>query len=152
MSHSITPARFIRRAGALAAGLVLFGCASIPMSADAAFGGSPTPSPAMASATSAGAHDGLYAGTASIEVNGSNRCRSAMSITNFQVNGNMLSFGGFRSPIAADGNVQQTYFRGMWLAGRFDGAKFTGHIDATGDPTTLLNTCVYAINVTRQPA
>src|SRR5580693_9117192 len=100
------------------AGLLLSGCANT-MSADVGFGGTATPPAAMASA---GSRDGVYVGTADVLVNGSNRCRPSMPITNLQVSGDQLRFGGFRATIAPDGSVPQTIFRGMWLTGQFDGA------------------------------
>jgi hypothetical protein len=129
---------------------LLTGCAANPMSADVGFGGSATPSAAMVSAAPAGSRDGTYVGTADVLVNGSNRCRPSMPITNLQVAGNQLRFGGFRATITPDGSVPETIFRGMWLTGQFDGNKFVGHVDGAGDPTLIFNGCMYAINATRQ--
>ena len=129
--------------------VLLAGCASIPMSADAAFGGNPTPG-AIASGGATDTRDGVYVGTADVLVNGGYRCRTPMSISNFRVDGDTVRFGGFRGTIAADGSVPQTVFRGMWFTGRFDGPNFVGHVNAFDDSTTLLNACTFAISVTRQ--
>jgi hypothetical protein len=75
-----------------------------------------------------------------------------MTITGFRVDGNLIRFGGFRATIADDGSVVQTPFRGMWLAGRFEGPTFHGHINAFGDVTGQLTACAYAITVTRRTA
>jgi hypothetical protein len=130
--------------------LLLSGCASDPVSADISFGGSLTPPPAMASSGPDSARDGIYVGTANVEVNTFQGCRSPMSITNFQVDGNTIRFGGFNATVASDGSVPMTLFRGMYFAGRFDGTKFIGHIDTSGDPMRMFRGCTYAISVVRQ--
>jgi len=137
------------RTGAIAACLLLFGCASVPVSADAGFGGSRTPRAEAQSSGPADGHDGVYVGTANVDVNGNYTCPVTMSITGFQVNADVMRFGGFRSRIAADGSVGPTSFRGMWLTGRFEGPKFVGNVDATGDISGQFGTCIYAISVTR---
>ena len=137
----------MRHSLAAAAVFLLAGCAANPMSADAAFGGSPTPS---AIASDADTHDGIYVGSADVAVNENASCRSPMRITNFRVEGNRIRFGGFRATIGPDGSIQGTAYRGMWMYGRFEGPNFVGKIDATGDTTGLLENCVFAITTTRQ--
>ena len=148
-ARSAVSARSFGLAGA--AYLLLAGCSLASVSADVTLGGSampavaPTPGPANP-------HDGIYTGAADVVVNGDLKCPSPMPITNFRVDGNVVRFGGFRAAIGADGSIGQTPFRGMWLSGRFDGAKFTGMLNADHDVIALLEGCIYAINVTRPQA
>ena len=138
----------LRHRCAIAPILLLVGCGLAPPSADVAFGGASTPS---TSGSNSG-RDGTYAGTADVLVNGGTGCPRSMAIANFQVIGNQVRFGGFRATIAPDGSVPQTVAMGMYLTGRFDGTRFVGAVQTTDAGILTFEDCIYAINVTRQPA
>lgn len=64
-------------------------------------------------------------------MNGDVYCPSPLSISNFQVEGNTVHFGGFSGPISADGTVMIP-FSSTSLTGRFEGPAFSGHISPFG--------------------
>jgi hypothetical protein len=136
---------------ALAMAALVAGCTQ-PPSADVMFGGAPRPAGALPSA--APGLNGLYVGSAEIEVNGNLACPDRMPITNFQVVGDMVRFGAFAGPIAPDGTIALRA-QGMVFNGRFIGAEFDGHVDTTSGPEFImrpLRTCLYAIRVHRLSA
>lgn len=144
-----TGSRWLRYACAIWL-LLLPGCASGPISADVGFGGSATPAAPLASGGPPGRFDGVYVGTANVQVNGSNGCRSPMTITAMRVDGNRLRFGGWRATIGPNGIIPATYFRGMWLTGQLQDGKFVGHVDASDDLVGIFSGCVYVLAATRQ--
>jgi len=145
--HKRPPGARIACRGAVAACLLAFGCASGPPSGDVLFGGRAAPQPVAAS----GPLDGLYAGTANVLVNGDLTCPLQLSISNFRVQDNVVSLGGFRAPIAPDGTITNVPFEGMFLTGRFVGPHFTGAVDAQSNLQNIrpLKTCIYALDVRR---
>jgi hypothetical protein len=132
---------------AVSLAVLLCGCALGPPSADVMFGGHPRPAGPPAQPGPPIGFDGMYAGIAVAEEYGSAICPSPMPIGNFEVEGNILRFGGFRGPVAFDGSVLLP-FAGMWLAGSFQGPMFLGFADATASSTQLYG-CFYAISVSR---
>jgi hypothetical protein len=145
-------ARLLAGAGAIC--LLVVGCVSQPLSADVTFGGSAQPPAVVASSRPASSLDGIYVGSADVEVNGNLVCPTTMTITNFRVEGTQVRFGGFEGPIASDGTVN-LLFQGMVLNGRFVSSGFDGHVDTTSGPDVVvrpLRTCLYAIRVHRLTA
>jgi len=131
--------------------LALAGCTQ-PPSADVMFGG--VPRAPGAPPVAAGGLNGLYVGSADVEVNGNLACPTTMPISNFEVVGDTVSFGAFAGPIAPDGTVSLRA-RGMVFNGRFLGTEFDGHVDTTSGPDFImrpLRTCLYAIRVHRLSA
>ena len=138
-------------ATAAAVAALLAACTQ-PPSADVMFGGVPRSAGALPPA--APGLDGLYVGSADVEVNGNLACPDRMPITNFEVIGDTVRFGAFAGPIAPDGTVSLRA-QGMVFNGRFIGSEFDGHIDTTSGPEFImrpLRTCLYAIRVHRLSA
>jgi len=132
--------------------IALAGC-SWPPSADVMFGGVPRSAGSRPPAAGGGLN-GLYVGTADIELNGNLACPDTMPITNFEVTGDVVRFGAFAGPIAPDGTVSLRA-RGMVFNGRFTGSEFNGRVDTTSGPDVImrpLKTCLYAIRVHRLSA
>jgi hypothetical protein len=153
MNHQRPPrARPLAFATAAAILIALVACTE-PPSADVMFGGDARPSGALASAGASGL-DGLYVGSADIELNGNLACPDRMPITNFEVVGDTVRFGAFAGPIGPDGTVSLRA-RGMVFNGRFLGAEFDGRVDTTSGPDFImrpLRTCLYVIRVHRLSA
>jgi hypothetical protein len=132
---------------AVSAAVLLCGCVLGPPSADVMFGGVSRSVGAPTQPGSPIGYDGIYVGVAVAEEYGINICPSPMPISNFQVAGNILRFGGFSGAVAFDGSVLLP-FAGMWLVGGFQGPMFFGYVDA-GASSTQLYGCFYAISVRR---
>lgn len=137
--------RITTLAGVTAAGaglLLLFGCAATALSGDTVWGGTRRPADAPLPATAPGSRDGVYAGNATDPTGG---CISPLPITNFQVSGSRVDFGGFHGPISPDATVN-LQFNGAWLNGRFQGQTFTGHIDTYGSISQVQD-CFFAVSL-----
>ena len=135
------------RAVALSIAILLSGCALEPPSADVMFGGLSRPAGAPLPPGPLVGFDGIYIGAAVAEEYGTTLCPTPMPISNFQVGGNIVRFGGFQGPVAFDGSVLLP-FAGMWLMGWFQGPTFFGYVDA-GASSTQLYGCFYTISVRR---
>ena len=154
MNHRQRRPRGWALAGATAAiiAIAVAGCAE-PPSGDVMFGGigRSAGAPPLAST---GRLNGLYVGSAAVELNGNLSCPERMPITNFQVVNDAVSFGAFHGPIQPDGSVTLRA-QGMMFNGHFNGAEFDGRVDTTMGPEFImrpLRTCIYAIRVHRASA
>ena len=107
--------------------LLLAGCAPAslpPDTAPALFGGGLPVAPVS---VAAGPFDGLYTGTAVVEVNPEFGCTRQIPVGGFRVDGNAVRFGAFRGTVAPDGSAT-LLFGYSTMVGRFADNGFQGRI------------------------
>jgi hypothetical protein len=132
--------------------LLAAGCTSAPLPPDTAsplFGGGIAVAPVQVAA--AGPFDGLYAGTAMIDVNPNLACYRELPIGGFRVDGGRVRFGGFRGRIGPDGAATLQYGQSTMAVRLGDGGG-QGMITLYPNLMNYEEFCVYRASLKRVAA